>query len=81
MDKIEYHAVIKFFVKEGLAPNEIYFKFIKVYGDSSPSLHFQQLRNGLLSLNVATPALNMIHVKNVQKVQHHQKSLNKCMIW
>jgi len=37
MDKTEYRAVIKFFVKEGLTPNEIYSKFIKVYGDSSPS--------------------------------------------
>ena len=37
MDKIEYRAVIKFFVKEGLTPKEIYSKFIKVYGDSSPS--------------------------------------------
>jgi transposase len=37
MDKIEYRAVIKFFVKEGLTPNEINSKFIKVYGDSSPS--------------------------------------------
>jgi hypothetical protein len=37
MDKIEYCAVIKFFVKEGLTPNEIHLKFIKVYGDSSPS--------------------------------------------
>ena len=37
IDKIEYYAVIKFFVKEGLAPNEIHSKFIKVYGDSSPS--------------------------------------------
>jgi transposase len=36
MDKIEYHAVKKFFVKEGLTPNEIHSKFIKVYGDSSP---------------------------------------------
>jgi hypothetical protein len=36
MDKIEYHAVIKFFVKEGLTPNEINSKFIRVYGDSSP---------------------------------------------
>jgi len=44
-------------------------------------LRFQQLRNGLPSLNVAVSALKMIHVKNVQKVQHHQKSLNKCMIW
>ena len=37
IDKIEYRAVIKFFVKEGLTPNEIHSKFIKVYGDSSPS--------------------------------------------
>jgi hypothetical protein len=37
MDKIEHCAVIKLFVKEGLMPNEIHSKFIKVYGDSSPS--------------------------------------------
>jgi hypothetical protein len=29
---------------------------------------------------VAVPALKMIHVKDVQKVQQHQKSLNKWMI-
>jgi len=40
-------------------------------------LRFQQLTNGLPSLNVAVPALKMIHVKDVQKVQQHQKSLNK----
>jgi len=28
---------LPFFVKEGLTPNEIHSKFIKVYGDSSPS--------------------------------------------
>jgi histone-lysine N-methyltransferase SETMAR len=37
MDKTEYRAVIKLFIKEGLTPNQIYSKFIKVYGDSSPS--------------------------------------------
>jgi histone-lysine N-methyltransferase SETMAR len=37
MDKIEYREVTKFFVKEGLTPNEIHSKFIKVCGDSSPS--------------------------------------------
>ena len=36
MDKIQYRAVIKLFVKEGLTPNEIHLKFIKVYGDSTP---------------------------------------------
>jgi hypothetical protein len=35
MDKIEDCVIIKFFVKEGLTPNEIHSKFIKVYGDSS----------------------------------------------
>jgi len=37
MDKIEYREIIKFFAKEGSKPNEIHSKFIKVYGDSSPS--------------------------------------------
>jgi hypothetical protein len=37
MYQVEYCAVIKFFVKEGLTPNEIHLKFIKVYGISSPS--------------------------------------------
>jgi hypothetical protein len=36
MDKVEYCAVIKFFVKEGLTPNEIHSKLIKIYGYSSP---------------------------------------------
>jgi hypothetical protein len=80
MDKIEYHAVIKLFVKEGLTPNEIFLEFINVYGYFS-LLRFQHLRNGLPSLNVAIPALKMIHVKDVQKVKQHQKSLNKCTIW
>jgi len=34
---MEYRAVIKFFVKEGLTQNQINSKFIKVYGDSFPS--------------------------------------------
>jgi transposase len=37
MEKIEYRAVIKFCVKEGLRPKEIHSKFIDVYRDSSPS--------------------------------------------
>jgi hypothetical protein len=72
MDKIEYRAVIKFLVKESLTPNEIHSKLIKVYG--TLLLCFQQLKNGLLSLNVAIPSLKMIHVKDVQKVQQHHKS-------
>jgi transposase len=35
IDKTEYRAVTKFFVKEGITPDEIHSKFIKVYGDSS----------------------------------------------
>jgi hypothetical protein len=66
MDKIEYRAIIKLFVKEGLTPNEVNSKFIKVM---VTLLRFQQLRNGLPSLNVAVPALKMIHVKDVQTVK------------
>jgi hypothetical protein len=79
MDKIEYCAVIKFFVKEDLIPNETHSKFIKVYGNSSPS--FSTIKKWAASLNMAIPALMMIHVKDVQKVQQHQKSLNKCTTW
>ena len=43
-------------------------------------LRFQQLRNELQSLNVAVPTFKTIHVKDVQNVQRHQKSLNKCTI-
>jgi len=37
MDKTEYCAVKKFFVKGGLTPNVIHSKYIKVYKNSSPS--------------------------------------------
>jgi transposase len=55
MDKIEYRIFIKFFVKEGLMPNEIHSKFIKVYGDSSPSfstikMWAAEFKRGLTSL-------------------------------
>ena len=69
MDEIKYRAVIIFVVNEGLTPNEIHSKFIKFMG--TLLLHFQQLRNGLPSLNMAIPALKMIHMKDVQKVQQH----------
>lgn len=38
MDKLEYRAVIKFFVLDGLTPKEIHPKLTKVYGDSAPSI-------------------------------------------
>jgi hypothetical protein len=78
MDKIEYYAVIKFIVKEGLTPNEIIRSSLEFMG--TLLLRFQQLRNGLLSLNLAVPALKMIRVKDVQKVQQHQKSLNNMVL-
>jgi len=67
MDKTEYCVVIKFFVKEGLMQMKFIQSSEKFMG--TLLLHFQQLRNGLPSLNVAVPALKMIHVKDVQKVQ------------
>ena len=57
IDKIEYRAVIKFFVKEGLTPNEIHSKFVKVYEESSPSFSTikkwaAQFKRGRTSLEV-----------------------------
>jgi len=56
MDKIEYCAVIKFFVKEGLMPKENNSKLLKVYGDSSPSFSTikkwaAKFKRGCTSLN------------------------------
>jgi hypothetical protein len=50
MDKIEYRAVKKFFVIEGLTPNEIHSKIIKVYGDSSPLFSTIKKWNKCISL-------------------------------
>jgi hypothetical protein len=50
MDEIEYRAVIKFFVKEGLTSNEIHSKLINFLG--TILLRFHQLRNGLPSLTI-----------------------------
>jgi transposase len=55
MDKVEYRAVIKLFVKGGIMPNEMHSKFKKVYGNSSHSFStikkwaakFKCGRNGL----------------------------------
>jgi len=76
MDKTEYRAVIKFFVKEGLTSDEILLTFINVYGDSSPS--FSTIKKWAAEFKRGCTTLKMIHVKDIQKVQQHQKSLNKC---
>jgi hypothetical protein len=60
-------------------PNESHSKFININGDSFPS--FSIINKWAVKFKrVAVPALKMFHVKDVQKVQQHRKSLNKCMI-
>jgi transposase len=79
MDKIGYRAVIKFFVKEGLTPNEIHLKFIKVYEDLSPS--FLTLKKWAARFQHGRVSLEDDLREGRPKLQQHQKSLNKCMIW
>ena len=62
MEKIEYRAVIMFFVKEGLTPSENYSRLVKVYGNSSTS--FSTVKKWAA---VFKPAWKTIHVKDVQK--------------
>jgi hypothetical protein len=71
MDKIKYCAVKKFFVEKGLTTNEIHSKFIKVYVDSSPS--FSTIKKWAAEFKHGRTSL-----VDIQKVQQHQKSLNKC---
>jgi histone-lysine N-methyltransferase SETMAR len=79
MNKIEYRAVIKVFVKEGLKPKEINLKFIKFYVNSSPSFstikkwaaEFKRGRTNLEDdpreerLKSATPRKNIEKVHNM----------------
>jgi hypothetical protein len=73
MDKTEYRAVIKFFVKEGLTPNEIHSKFIKVYGDSYPS--FSTIKKWAAEFKRGHTSLEDDPCDGIRKVQQHQKSL------
>jgi len=79
MDKIEYRAVIKFFVKEGLTPNEVDSNFIEVYRDSSPS--FSTIKKWAAEFKRGRTSLEDDPREGCSKVQQHQKSLNKCTIW
>ena len=54
METTEYRAVIKFYVKEGLTPYEFIQDLLQRMG--TLLFHFQQLKNGLPSLNVVVPA-------------------------
>ena len=78
IDKIEYRAVIKFFVKEGLMPSEIHSKSIKVYGDSSPS--FPTIKKWAAEFKRGRTSLEDDPREGRPKIQQHQKSLNKCTI-
>jgi L-ribulose-5-phosphate 3-epimerase UlaE len=78
MDKTEYHAGIKFFVKEGLTSDAIHSTFINVYGDSSAS--FSTIKKWAAEFKRGRTTLKVINMKDIQKVQQHQKSLNKCTI-
>ena len=70
--------VIKFFVKEGLTPNEINSKFIKVYGDSSPS--FSTIKKWAAEFKHGRTSLEDDPREGRPK-SATQKSLNKCAIW
>jgi hypothetical protein len=58
IDEIEYRAVIKFIIKEGLKPKEIHSKFINVYGDSCPS--FSTIKKWAAEFNPLNAELNPI---------------------
>jgi transposase len=78
MDKIKYRAVIKFFVKEGLTPNEIHSKFIKVYRDSSPS--FSTIKKWAAEFKRGRTSLEVDPREERPKSATTLESLNKCKI-
>lgn len=60
MDKLEYHAVIKFFVLDGLTSQEIHSNVMK-------------LRIRQLNLSRAVRQTKMAHVKRRQRLISHEK--------
>jgi transposase len=79
MDKIEYCVVIKFFVKEGLTPNEIHSKFIKVYGDSSPL--FSTIKKWAAKFKRGRTSLEVDPCKGHPKSATPPEIIEKCTIW
>jgi transposase len=79
MDKIEYRAFIKFFVKEGLTPNEIHSKFIKVYGDSSPS--FSTIKKLAAEFKCGCTRLEGDPHEGRPKRATTPEIINKCRVW
>jgi transposase len=68
-----------FFVKEGLTPNEIHSKFIKVYADYSSS--FSTIKNWAAEFKRGRTSLEVDSREGrLKNLQQHQKSLTKCTI-
>ena len=78
MKKIEYRAVIRFFVLKGFKPKEIYEQLLEVYKESSPSKRTVEFLAG--EFKRGRTGLKAIHTKDDQKPQPHQKSLSKFII-
>jgi transposase len=66
-------------LKEGLTPNEIHWKFIKGYGDSSPS--FSTIKKWAAEFKRGLNCLKGDSREGRSKSATTQKSLNKGMIW
>jgi transposase len=84
IDKIEYRAVIKFFVKEALTPNEIHSKFIKVYGDSSPSFSTvkkwaAEFKRGRTSLEVVPSEGRPKSATTPEVIEQVHDTHNRCL--
>jgi transposase len=78
IDKIEYRAVIKFIVKEGLTPNEIHSKIVSVCGDPPPS--FSTIKKWAAEFKRGRTSLEVDPREGRPKVQQHQNSLNNMVL-
>jgi len=74
MEKIKYCAVIEFLFLEGLEPQHIHERMLKVYKDSSPSLRtiynwVAEFKRGRKSLEDEPPRTpkNCINIRNRRK--------------
>jgi len=78
MDKIQYRAVMKLFVTEGLTPNKIHSKFIKVYVDCSDL--FSTIKKWAAEFNPLNAELNPICYLLALLGAHHFLHVNRIRV-
>lgn len=81
MLKIEYRAVIKFFTKEGLTPEEVKTRLDRVYGETSPSYSTVQEWAALFKLGRETLEDELCHGQPAESISPESIDFERPYNW